>query len=52
MEFVLGKMGASSGLILDVTAHGGVQENVTAQGGLKENDSTCKSLEYGTHALT
>lgn len=42
VEFVLGKVGASSGSILDVTAHGGV----------KENDSTCKLLEYCTHVLT
>ena len=42
VEFVLGKVGASSGLILDVTANGGV----------KENNSTCKFLEYCTHLLT
>ena len=43
VEFVLGKVrGASSGLVLDVTAHGGV----------KENDSTRKFIQHYSHVLT
>ena len=41
VEFVLGKVGWSSGLILDVTAHGGV----------KENDSTRKFIQHYSHVL-
>ena len=36
VEFVLGKVGKSSGVILDVTAYGGD----------KENDSTCKFIRH------
>ena len=43
VEFVLGNVGGgSSGLILDVTAHGGV----------KENDSTRKFVQHYSHVLT